>query len=148
MISKKIWGESENEKMREGIASVGMGRLSEIREQFLPDWSIEELKIKIRRLIGRQNLSLYVQCAWSGNSDQIAKEKSWNEETAKRLHAWKGGVMVYDDAGVVAAECKKRADQYRQRQEKRRDAAAKRQLSVFQEIDDFQEEQEEKRRKK
>lgn len=41
---------------------------------------------------------------WKGNAEDIAREYNRNKEIGLKYGAWKQGVLVYDDDGLVEKE--------------------------------------------
>lgn len=58
------------------------------------------------RLVGRQNLQEYKD--WKGNEEDIKAEYERNKEIGIKCGAWKGGVLVSDDKGLVEKMIKER----------------------------------------
>eukprot|EP01103_Thecamoeba_quadrilineata_P020322 TRINITY_DN865_c0_g1_i1.p1 TRINITY_DN865_c0_g1~~TRINITY_DN865_c0_g1_i1.p1 ORF type:complete len:404 (-),score=108.82 TRINITY_DN865_c0_g1_i1:168-1325(-) len=95
------WGDKEKELLITGIQKFGVGSWSAIRNEFLPAWEETELRLKSARLIGRQSLQAYK--GWKGDHEAIAAEYQRNYTIGMKFpSAWKGGVLVADDGGVVA----------------------------------------------
>ncbi|PVU90409.1 hypothetical protein BB559_002389 [Furculomyces boomerangus] len=96
---ERKWGEDEKMKLIKGLELYGIGHFREISENLLPNWSGNDLRVKCMRLIGRQNLQLYKE--WKGTADDITHEYERNKAIGMKLDTWKGGVLVYDDDGLV-----------------------------------------------
>ncbi|KAJ1965411.1 hypothetical protein IWQ62_002672 [Dispira parvispora] len=93
------WTERERALLIEGIGLYGIGHFREISEKLLPAWSVNDLRIKCIRLIGRQNLQLYRD--WKGTEEDIQREYQRNKDIGLRFSMWKGSCLVYDDDGHV-----------------------------------------------
>ncbi|KAI9291015.1 hypothetical protein K502DRAFT_326485, partial [Neoconidiobolus thromboides FSU 785] len=105
----KTWTEESRKKLILGIEQFGIGNFKLIADAHLPDWSVNELRLKACRLIGRQNLQLYKN--FKGNEAEILKEWKFNHELGIKYNCWKNSVLVYDDQGVVLNELLKYHDQ-------------------------------------
>ncbi|RKP26352.1 hypothetical protein SYNPS1DRAFT_14309 [Syncephalis pseudoplumigaleata] len=101
-VTERKWTEKERGLLVRGIEKYGIGHFREIAEEYLPDWSGNDLRLKCIRLIGRQNLQLYRD--WRGDAAAIQREYERNRTIGLALNAWKGGALVYDDDGKVLAE--------------------------------------------
>ncbi|CAG8563594.1 9953_t:CDS:2 [Diversispora eburnea] len=99
---QRKWTEKERALLMKGIQKYGIGHYREISEEFLLDWTAQDLRVKTMRLIGRQNLQLYKD--WKGNEDAIKKEYEQNKKIGLEVGMWKAGTLVYDEKGVIQME--------------------------------------------
>ncbi|KAF9582781.1 hypothetical protein BGW38_010768 [Lunasporangiospora selenospora] len=99
-VEARKWTEKERDLLIKGIEKYGIGHFREISEEFLSQWSGNDLRVKSIRLMGRQNLQLYKD--WKGNEQDIAREFELNKAIGLKYGAWKGGCLVADDEGLVA----------------------------------------------
>ena len=76
-------------------------------DNLLPRWDETALRVKAGRLMGTQSLARYV--GWKGSREAVDAEFARNRELGEATGCWKGGVLVEDDAGSVAAELARRA---------------------------------------
>lgn len=56
-------------------------------------------------MMGRQSLVEYIEMKWQGNKEQIEKEHDRNKEIGLKTGAWKGGLLIKDDTGLVKRIC-------------------------------------------
>ncbi|CAG8561731.1 uncharacterized protein OCT59_008191 [Rhizophagus irregularis] len=96
---QRKWSDKERVLLIKGIEKYGIGHYKEISDEFLPDWSAQDLRVKTMRLIGRQNLQLYKE--WKGDENAIKIEYEKNKNIGLKTGMWKAGTLVYDDNGVV-----------------------------------------------
>mmetsp|Transcript_203 Transcript_203/g.274 ORF Transcript_203/g.274 Transcript_203/m.274 type:complete len:163 (+) Transcript_203:345-833(+) len=99
-IVPRHWTDRERELLIQGIQQYGISNWQPIREHLLPEWEPNELRLKTSALVGRQSLKLYK--GWKGDAAAIEKEYQMNKQIGLELNCWKGGVLVADDAGLVA----------------------------------------------
>jgi hypothetical protein len=109
----RVWDQNCRSLLIKGISNHGIGQFRKISEEFLPDWTAQELRLKTIRLIGRQNLQLYKNwkgmfCLMLGNEADIIREFEFNKEIGLEFQSWKGNVLVYDDEGLVLEAIKAR----------------------------------------
>lgn len=129
-MNERKWGTSEVEALEKGLKKHGVGQWRAIREEFLPSWDEPTLRIKTCRRIGCQDLSRYRNANWKGGKDELDKEYrrraaprdgalGWcdalqpacyasvcacrNKQVGETLKCWKGGMLVENDGGDVAA---------------------------------------------
>jgi len=98
-IKVKKWGDKEKKLLIRGIEVHGVGSWQLIQRDFLPDWEVNELRIKCATLMGRQSLVLYK--GWKGTEADILRERERNHAIGMELGCWKG-VLVADEEGKVA----------------------------------------------
>lgn len=55
--------------------------------------------------MGRQSLVEYIEMKWQGNKAEIEKEHDRNKEIGLMTGAWKGGLLIKDDTGLVKRIC-------------------------------------------
>ncbi|CAG8740170.1 12690_t:CDS:2, partial [Acaulospora morrowiae] len=96
---QRKWTEKERDLLIKGIQKYGIGHYREISDEFLLEWSAQDLRVKTMRLIGRQNLQLYKD--WKGDVDAIKKEYEKNKRIGLKTGMWKAGTLVYDEKEVV-----------------------------------------------
>jgi len=96
----------ESGLLKAGLEKYGVGNWSQIQLHFLPDWGGAELRIKTARLLGRQSIVAYH--GQKLTEEMIAREYEWNKALGEEVGCWKGGVLVNDDAGVVATRIEER----------------------------------------
>ncbi|CAI2164795.1 4765_t:CDS:2 [Funneliformis geosporum] len=96
---QRKWTDKERVLLIKGVEKYGIGHYKEISDEFLPDWSAQDLRVKTMRLIGRQNLQLYKE--WKGDENAIKVEYEKNKNIGLKTGMWKAGTLVYDDNGVV-----------------------------------------------
>jgi len=100
-LKEKKWTQKERRLLMEGICRYGIGNWGPMKEELLPDWDSTELRLKTQQLMGRQSLKAYK--GWKGDEDTIRVEFEKNKQIGTELGCWKGGVLVADDEGKVAA---------------------------------------------
>jgi len=98
---RRQWTEIERDLLLQGIKKYGVGNFQDILKEFLPEWTVKDLRIRTMRLIGRQNLQAYK--GWRGTEEDIQKIYEKNKDIGVKLGAWKGGMLVADDEGKVGA---------------------------------------------
>jgi len=67
----KEWAAEEMAALQEGIQKFGVGKFNDIQRDFLPDRSINLLKVKTMRLLGVRDLRRYL--GWRGSAELIGK---------------------------------------------------------------------------
>ncbi len=63
------------------------------------------MRSKTSKMMGRQSLVEYIEMKWKGNKEQIEKEHDRNKEIGLKTNAWKGGLLIKDDSGLVKRIC-------------------------------------------
>eukprot|EP00775_Hariotina_reticulata_P005357 gene5357-5593_t len=98
-LMDRKWSEAEQRQLYRGLEQFGVGRWSEIREQMLPGWEEQHIRLKAAKLLGCQNLSRYngQQLAKAKVQDEYNKNKSLGAETG----CWKNGMLVDDNNGTL-----------------------------------------------
>jgi len=107
IVEDKKWGPAERDALYKGLETFGVGGWRSIVDTLLPRWEETALRVKAGRLMGTQSLARYV--GWKGNREAVDAEFAKNKELGEATGCWKGGVLVEDDAGSVAAELTRRA---------------------------------------
>eukprot|EP00803_Ostreobium_quekettii_P011397 evm.model.scf_473.1 EVM.evm.TU.scf_473.1 scf_473:766-1555(+) len=102
VLEERLWGDSEQDKLFEGIRRFGVGQWQEISSTFLPEWGEQTIRLWTMRTLGSQSLARYM--AWKGSREDVEDERHKNRDLGKRLGCWKGGLLVEDDDGTVARE--------------------------------------------
>ena len=77
--------------------------LAQISAALLPRWDETALRIKASRLLGTQSLARYP--GWKGGRAAVEAEAARNRAAGEAAGCWKGGVLVDDGSGRVAAAC-------------------------------------------
>eukprot|EP00873_Tetraselmis_striata_P003650 jgi/Tetstr1/423914/TSEL_014537.t1 len=103
------WGEAESALLYQGIQKHGIGKWRVISEELLPKWDEQALRVKAARLMGSQSLARYI--GWTGDRAAVEAERALNREIGEQTGCWKGGVLVEDDSGSVAAALAARGQQ-------------------------------------
>ena len=106
-VEDKKWGPAERDALYKGLETYGVGGWRAMVDNLLPRWDETALRVKAGRLMGTQSLARYV--GWKGNREAVDAEFARNRELGEATGCWKGGVLVEDDAGSVAAELARRA---------------------------------------
>ena len=107
IVEDKKWGPAERDALYKGLEIHGVGGWRAMVDSLLPRWEETALRVKAGRLMGTQSLARYV--GWKGNKEAVDAEFAKNKELGEVTGCWKGGVLVEDDAGSVAAELARRA---------------------------------------
>ena len=107
IVEDKKWGPAERDALYKGLETFGVGGWRAMVDNLLPRWDETALRIKAGRLMGTQSLARYV--GWKGSRERVDAEFAKNKELGEATGCWKGGVLVEDDAGSVAAELARRA---------------------------------------
>jgi hypothetical protein len=63
------------------------------------------MRSKTSKMMGRQSLVEYIEMRWQGTKEQIEKEHDRNKEIGLMTGAWKGGLLIKDDTGLVKRIC-------------------------------------------
>jgi hypothetical protein len=74
---------------------------TQISAALLPRWDETALRIKASRLLGSQSLARYP--GWKGDRAAVDAEAARNRAAGEAAGCWKGGVLVDDGSGRVAA---------------------------------------------
>ena len=107
IVEDKKWGPAERDALYKGLETFGVGGWRAMVDTLLPRWDETALRVKAGRLMGTQSLARYV--GWKGGREAVDAEFARNKELGEATGCWKGGVLVEDDAGSVAAELARRA---------------------------------------
>jgi hypothetical protein len=107
IVEDKKWGPAERDALYKGLETFGVGGWRSMVDALLPRWDETALRVKAGRLMGTQSLARYV--GWKGDKEAVDAEFTANRELGEATGCWKGGVLVEDDAGSVAAELARRA---------------------------------------
>ena len=107
IVEDKKWGPAERDALYKGLEEFGVGGWRSMVDALLPRWDETALRVKAGRMMGTQSLARYV--GWRGNKEAVDAEFAKNKELGEATGCWKGGVLVEDDAGSVAAELARRA---------------------------------------
>lgn len=100
--TERQWTDVEKELLVQGLAKYGVS-FGEIHQEFLPEWTPNDLRVKCQRMVGRQSLEEYKSSGWRPQSQEIIQnEFERNKKIGNLLGAWKGNVLVNDDQGRVA----------------------------------------------
>ena len=81
------------------IETYGVDQLDSIAKEFEPIWAKEEIRTKMMRLLGCEDLSLYG--SFKGGEKDIKKEYLKNRTVGFNADAWKYGVLVFDQEGKI-----------------------------------------------
>eukprot|EP00884_Botryococcus_braunii_P004742 jgi/Botrbrau1/14269/Bobra.0368s0002.1 len=101
LVEERKWGSGERDLLYKGLEQYGVGQWRQIRENLLPQWEEQLLRVRAARLLGSQSLARYTN--WRGSREAVEKEFQKNKELGERLGCWKGGILVEDNQGSVAA---------------------------------------------
>ena len=75
-----------------------------MKEEYLPKWKAQDLRVKASRLFGSQSLARYTGRAFT--KEAIDAEYTSNKELGVKTGCWKAGVVVEDDHGSFALALK------------------------------------------
>mmetsp|Transcript_67908 Transcript_67908/g.94036 ORF Transcript_67908/g.94036 Transcript_67908/m.94036 type:complete len:161 (-) Transcript_67908:124-606(-) len=85
------WSKKENEKLIEGVIKFGPTSHKQIKEDFLPDWTETEIRLRTCKLLRFYNLQDYENTKFY-SAEQIADEAKRNKETATEEKKNIGGI--------------------------------------------------------
>jgi restriction endonuclease S subunit len=95
----RVWRKREKRRLIKTIETYGVDQLDSIAKEFEPIWTKEEIRVKIMRLLGCEDLSLYR--SFKGGERAIKKEYLKNRTVGLNTDAWKYGVLVFDQEGKI-----------------------------------------------
>eukprot|EP00750_Incisomonas_marina_P028678 INCI6824.1.p1 GENE.INCI6824.1~~INCI6824.1.p1 ORF type:complete len:148 (+),score=31.64 INCI6824.1:251-694(+) len=102
VLDNITWTDDTIHDLIEGIKRHGVGQWSQIQADFLPMLAPLDIRIKVNKLLGKQNLSSYM--GWKGDREAIAAEFEKNKKIAMEKGLWKYGVMLDENIGNVVAK--------------------------------------------
>ena len=97
----KTFGSEERAALLKGLDSHGVGAWNPIREQLLPSWDNNTLRLKTCRLLGIQNLSTFQ--GFLITEKEVEAIQAAHHKLGEQTGCWKGGMLVEDDNGTLAA---------------------------------------------
>jgi hypothetical protein len=95
----RVWRKKEKERLIKAIETHGIDQLDIIAKEFEPLWKHEEIRIKMMRLLGCEDLSLYR--GFKGGKREIRAEYLKNRTIGFNADAWKYGALVFDREGKI-----------------------------------------------
>ncbi|KAL6767243.1 hypothetical protein ACKKBG_A39190 [Auxenochlorella protothecoides x Auxenochlorella symbiontica] len=97
------WGAAQQAALYMGLEKYGVGKWRDMATEHpaLEAFDDAAIRTKAARLLGTQSLARHA--GWKGNQAAVDAERARHRAIGIQLGCWKGGVLVEDAQGSVAA---------------------------------------------